>query len=407
MGSAPTELTVKLLERQLRDGFTRLRFGKVLEPIYREHHVVDVMNRRMVLIISAMLMILVLPILDRFLLHPPAEMLPHMRRVQWTVMLPALLLAAVVTALPRWRHFSDWAGMMAAMAVALGVIYHRHLAEQFGWSVPTEFIGATLAGVLLIGGLGFYRVLPVAVAIWGAFAISEFSLYGQGSEVHYRVYGMLTIAVICVVGGYLEEYGARAGWLRQQLLLQLSRRDSLTDLLNHRAFHERYEQTFSVALRDSRPLMVALIDVDDFKGFNDQYGHAAGDDCLRAVSEVLGRSARRGADLVGRVGGEEFAVAWYGIKPADAEAALERLRNQVQQLQIPHQANRSGAGVVTVSIGAHCAMPTSSERADRFLRIADERLYRAKDNGRNQVSMGQRRGESSKQSDEGLRLVGA
>lgn len=388
MGAAPAELTVKLLERQLREGYKMLRFGKVLEPIYREHHVVDVMNRRLVLIVSAMLMILVLPVLDRFLLHPPAEMLPHMRRIQWLVMLPSLLLAAVVTAIPRFRILSDWAGMLAAMAVALGVIYHRHLAEQYGWSVPTEFIGATLAGVLLIGGLGFYRVLPVAAAIWGAFAISEFSLYGAGSEVHYRVYGMLTIAVICVVGGYLEEFSARTGWLRQQLLLQLSRRDSLTDLLNHRAFHERYEQSFSVALRDSRPLLVAVVDVDDFKGYNDRYGHAAGDACLRAVSEVLAQCARRGADLVGRVGGEEFAMAWYGIKPTDAEAALERLRMQVQALQIPHAENRSGAGVVTISIGAHCAMPTASERPDRFLRIADERLYGAKDQGRNRVCMG-------------------
>jgi diguanylate cyclase (GGDEF)-like protein len=166
-------------------------------------------------------------------------------------------------------------------------------------------------------------------------------------------------------------------------LERLSSLDGLTGLANRRALDGFLEMEWRRTRRDQAPLSVILIDVDQFKPYNDAYGHQAGDECLRRVADVLGHAAHRPGDMVARYGGEEFAVVLSQTGAAGARAVAEGLRAQVEALRIPHSA--SSFGIVTISLGIATALPASEAGLDSLLRTADAALYRAKRAGRNRV----------------------
>ena len=176
--------------------------------------------------------------------------------------------------------------------------------------------------------------------------------------------------------------------LQADLLEELSLIDPLTQIPNRRRMDENLESEWKKALRGGRPLSILMIDIDYFKGYNDHYGHGAGDECLCRVAEVLSDGVSRSGDMVARYGGEEFAVI---LPETDLQSALliaERLRQLVLGLNLPHAASRLGTRV-TVSIGcATMDTATSITRATDLLQKADSMLYQAKKMGRNRVYAG-------------------
>jgi diguanylate cyclase (GGDEF)-like protein len=122
-----------------------------------------------------------------------------------------------------------------------------------------------------------------------------------------------------------------------------------------------------------------MMDVDDFKGVNDQHGHATGDETLRRIAAILRRNTRKGIDIPGRWGGDEFLVVFGDTDMATARMIAERIRRLVAELPLP-----DGEGFVTTSIGVVAATP--EDTADRLFRRADAALYDAKlSQGKNQV----------------------
>lgn len=168
---------------------------------------------------------------------------------------------------------------------------------------------------------------------------------------------------------------------------ELSRSDALTGLANRRHFDECKDVEFRRAQRTGQALSMLLCDIDHFKRFNDAYGHAAGDLCLRRVGAVLAACFKRAGDVVARVGGEEFAVLLPGMAVADARRLAERLGDEVVALGIAHEAS-DGAGCVTVSIGVAELDRAQMQGFDALYQRADEALYRAKHAGRNRVECG-------------------
>ncbi|HSN91028.1 MAG TPA: GGDEF domain-containing protein [Anaeromyxobacteraceae bacterium] len=156
--------------------------------------------------------------------------------------------------------------------------------------------------------------------------------------------------------------------------------DALTGLPNRRAFEEALAREVARARRAGTPLGLLLVDVDHFKRVNDERGHPAGDEVLRAVAGRIASAARAG-DLVGRVGGEEFALALPGAGAADAREAGERVRARVADGPV---ALEGGDLAVTVSVGVASLGEPPEEGPDLVAR-ADEALYRAKRAGRNRV----------------------
>lgn len=173
----------------------------------------------------------------------------------------------------------------------------------------------------------------------------------------------------------------------RQELVQLSRTDPLTGLANRRRFEEHRIGELRRAMRLGYPVSLLMIDVDYFKGFNDLYGHAAGDECLQSLARLLDASFKRTGELPARIGGEEFAVLLPGYDLDSAGEAADSLRRAVQGLGVHHEG--SIWGQVTVSIG--CASWNGpgemGEVIDGLMKTADAVLYEAKRLGRNRVAL--------------------
>ncbi len=165
-------------------------------------------------------------------------------------------------------------------------------------------------------------------------------------------------------------------------LAALASTDGLTGIANRRAFDERLQKEWARAGRSCSPLALVIIDLDFFKQYNDQYGHLAGDDCLRQVAQVL-RVGRRSADLAARTGGEEFSLLLPDTDIDGAAAVAESVRARIEGLRLEHA--KSPNLVVTASLGAAAAAVDTGMTANDLVRAADAALYEAKGGGRNQV----------------------
>ena len=166
-------------------------------------------------------------------------------------------------------------------------------------------------------------------------------------------------------------------------LVLLASRDGLTGIANRRAFDERFALEWNRAVRQGRPIALAMIDLDNFKQYNDLYGHHAGDRCLCAVAGTLAREVQRPDDLLARFGGEEFALLMPATSAEGAFKVTERIREAVFALGLEHIGNPWKQ--VTVSIGFSSLTPVTSDSQSGLLQQADAALYQAKGCGRNRV----------------------
>ncbi|PIE41278.1 MAG: diguanylate cyclase response regulator [Gammaproteobacteria bacterium] len=163
---------------------------------------------------------------------------------------------------------------------------------------------------------------------------------------------------------------------------RLAHRDKLTGLVNRRGFDNAISLELTKAKRDKTPLTIMMIDVDQFKQYNDNYGHQAGDDCLRRVAQQLEKALCRGFDIVARYGGEEFAIILPNTSLEQAKVVSTRIVQQMAEANIPHEFSMV-ADHVTISGGM--AELDQHDTAKELVEAADKKLYLAKENGRNQV----------------------
>lgn len=166
-------------------------------------------------------------------------------------------------------------------------------------------------------------------------------------------------------------------------IIELSIRDSMTNLFNRRHFNEILPIEIQRAQRNKQIVAFMILDVDKFKEYNDTYGHQKGDDVLIQIGKVLQDASKRASDFPFRMGGEEFAMFFLPEYPEEAHAFAEKIRSTIQSLAIEHLKN-SAADVVTVSIGL-IAAEAHSITADILYQKADAALYEAKESGRNRI----------------------
>ena len=167
-------------------------------------------------------------------------------------------------------------------------------------------------------------------------------------------------------------------------LQRLMNMDGLTGLNNRRRFDEYAQSEWRRAVRENIPLSVLIIDVDDFKRYNDTQGHLEGDRVLKSVATAIQSSCSRPADLSARFGGEEFAAVLPGTAAAGARHVGERILAAIDKLKIPHPASSTGA-TLTLSVGGAGIGPTGSSSLLEFIMRADKALYEAKCLGKNRV----------------------
>jgi diguanylate cyclase (GGDEF)-like protein len=210
----------------------------------------------------------------------------------------------------------------------------------------------------------------------------------SGDYLQWTVAVLVTLAV-AISPLLLALVGPTVLWQRRIMmhkqLVSRTRIDPKTGLLNMAAWEREADAAITRALRDGAPLAVALVDIDHFKAVNDQHGHLAGDEVLRAISGRFTQLLRAG-DLAGRFGGEEFALLFLDAGAADAHRIAERLRESIAQSPISVDAAGAVDTVtVTVSIGVATLDSGTRLTVTDMLAAADSALYRAKNAGRNRT----------------------
>ncbi|BFH71461.1 hypothetical protein J27TS7_31870 [Paenibacillus dendritiformis] len=175
--------------------------------------------------------------------------------------------------------------------------------------------------------------------------------------------------------------------MANRLLTDFSYTDGLTGVYNRRYFDLMLQQEWERMKQENRPLSLILLDIDDFKRYNDTYGHLAGDECLRQVAQAVKAAATQPLSVAARYGGEEFAVLLPHTPAMNATIAAEGIRLQVESLAIPHEASEV-SHFVTCSLGAATWIPGRQEHGpdpQALVQMADRGLYAAKRDGRNRV----------------------
>ncbi len=168
-------------------------------------------------------------------------------------------------------------------------------------------------------------------------------------------------------------------------LQKLADMDGLTELANRRHLDRHLMHEVAHSSRLGQSLAVIMCDVDEFKRYNDCYGHLKGDDCLRLIADALKSEIRRISDLTGRYGGEEFIVVLLGLTEDQAVDRAEALRARIASLGIVHEQS-SVADHVTISLGVYADTPDAFSRPEDFVARADLALYASKQAGRNRVT---------------------
>jgi len=169
-----------------------------------------------------------------------------------------------------------------------------------------------------------------------------------------------------------------------QQLERLSYLDDLTDLPNRRFFNDARNREWHRAIRGQKSLAFIMIDIDYFKELNDSQGHQAGDACLVAVARTIKNALRRPYDLAARYGGDEFIAIIPDSDITAARTIAQTMRQDLLDLNIENIC--SPFGIITASIGIAAQKPLQGSHPEELLRDVDEALYRAKQNGRNQIS---------------------
>lgn len=163
---------------------------------------------------------------------------------------------------------------------------------------------------------------------------------------------------------------------------ELSITDYLTKLHNRRYFNDIFNKELRRAIRDQSFLTLAIFDVDNFKLYNDSYGHQKGDAVLVAIGGLLQSALKRPSDYAFRLGGEEFGVLVCGLDATESYSFCEHIRVQIEELKIPHEHN-CVSDFVSVSFGIVSTLPTLKTDLAYLYNQADQALYRSKAEGKN------------------------
>lgn len=262
--------------------------------------------------------------------------------------------------------------LLTPLGVATGMLYAISiLVSLFSESRQVTWFVVALSYLLVL--IGFLLSPHDGVAFWIA-AIN-------------RAMSALVIGTSAVLGLQLQEAKTTLADRERKLeetnarLADLANRDALTGLYNRRYFDQQLQREFQRASREGNMLSVLLLDVDYLKDYNDTQGHPAGDDVLIRVAQAIQASLRRPGDLAARYGGDEFAVV---LPRTDAVGAHRRA--EAIQKAISGSTARPRSHHLTLSIGTATVSPTSDRALGASLvSAADQALYRAKQNGRNQI----------------------
>ena len=298
--------------------------------------------------------------------------------------------------------YKTYQGFLALSGLLSGLVVSSLYFRPSLAGMPSYFSMEVtwILGVWLILGLRFQMALAVTtlltlVHIGGSYYL-DYSSQVQG----YEIVMLFLVNCIGALSCYQLEYTTRLSYAESLELEELTKEfkglaevDGLTGLNNRRAYDSYIDRLWSQCKREQMAIVIAMIDVDQFKPYNDQYGHQCGDEALIAVASVIAEHTNRPLDFCARYGGEEFVMALYGPHEEPGHTSpeesvhkyFEALRMAVMDLRIEHDGSMTNK-CLSVSIGVSIVYPGCTQRSlDGAVQMADEALYMAKERGRNRV----------------------
>ena len=258
--------------------------------------------------------------------------------------------------------------------IILAISKNKPLERNFE---PSEYINRIRDDERRNTDLRYMFLLPTSLSETSKSAMFTIDLEKFSKE-HYSDHEKSLLKAIAGTAGYALE---RA--LQFEKGKDLAMKDGLTGLVNHRTMHEKLRTEKLRADRQKINIGLLMMDIDHFKRVNDTYGHAAGDEIIKGIARTICNEVRAEIDLVARYGGEEFVVALVDTTPEGIKDTAERIRKAVEKS--PFDIKQKDPLHVTVSIGAYLVSPDSRIDMEESLKLADKALYKAKNNGRNQV----------------------
>lgn len=310
-----------------------------------------------------------------------AEILPLINGIAVGIIAFSFLLAFFIYRLPA-RFTPVSMGLLLILSLMWSYCSYHFIVW---WHLPFAW---PLSVILMLTALAALYYHPPALMLfltplWLTALLASMQL-NQGISVRFLLVWLI-LTTILIYGRYILQRWFDEAWRRYQenrmliaMLDVMAHQDALTGTANRRSM----ENYLDDAIRQALPFALIMLDVDYFKRYNDHYGHQAGDDCLAKVAGVLKSSVRTPADLVARYGGEEFVVVLPTASLDEAALVAERIQASLHATALPHLASEV-SNRVTVSMGIALS-GSSSESAAGIITRADNALYRAKQQGRNQ-----------------------
>lgn len=389
---------VAQIELILNHQFRWLTFPDHTEKQYRLYYAARYLQYSRLTILVGLLMVLALGSLDVLFLQEQLDRV-LLIRYAWATPLMILLFGISLT-----RYFERFQQMiLVALLLSIALIMMLLIAIA-----PEDVARLYFSGLLLIVIFGFclarlffWYALITAIIIGVLYNAVIFSINPETLNLqlahNFFYWGACLLALFC---NYFLDHGVRTEYLQAQLLKhqrddlqraneqlqRLASIDGLTGVANRRHFDETFSHEWRRAQRLGHSLAVLMLDIDFFKRYNDTYGHQAGDECLAKVAACLRVCLKRPGDLLARYGGEEFVVLLPDLTLEGAQTIATYMCNQIEALNIAHQAS-GVAPVVTISVGAASCEPRLGSTPTELLARADDALYDAKTAGRNRVVM--------------------
>ncbi|TDJ46364.1 MAG: diguanylate cyclase [Gammaproteobacteria bacterium] len=365
---------------QRQKGFRWLIFSEFVEEEFLQYYAQSNEQRARLLPVLAIITILV----SMVVMLVEGRMNLPVIGFNGVVLLPTLAVTLWASAQPRRHRLYQLLLAFSALLIGMWVTSIVTRASMIGMSY---YFAAVIAWVFIVWellGLPFRYAAFTALIVSGTYIFGSFAWNFQGNETIFSTTLLVLVNGIGAYCCYQLEYTVRRSFLESKVLGQLAERDGLTGLYNRRSYDEYIARIWRQSRREQAQLTFMLIDIDHFKTFNDQYGHQAGDDALKAVAEVISLSAQRPLDFAARFGGEEFALILYGPAHEYGRELPGQIREAVRNLKIVHKQSPTDQ-YLTVSIGVAMVMPDAKRSMAGAIQMADEALYQAKEEGRNRV----------------------
>lgn len=368
---------------QLAAGFRWLKFGPALEKDYRlDQRIAGLPQLRVALSLGFFFGLSFLG-LDYFMgergFSSPDVVARFVANQSFVV---SMLIATYIASM---RPFLSWFGVLVCLNLAVSSLFVTTVGQAQGIGAPyTGFLVLTFYTYFFVG-LRFWPAFWTSLSIFAALMVTAVMREVPAGAQLYNGMFMLFANLIGATGLYNIEYNRRKSFLEARELRKLAGSDPLTLLANRGTFTTHLDRTWRNCKRTGDALTVAMVDIDQFKKFNDQFGHQAGDDALVRVAALVGEVGSRPLDLAARYGGEEFVLVLPGCTLAHARERLQNLRRDIEDLDIKNPESPV-SDVLTISAGVAQVYPQETDRsADGLLQMADQALYSAKQQGRNRV----------------------